>query len=63
MNAFDIGVYNFSSWAISMLTDKAIKTAKYQEQGKNKIYECGLYLVIIKANSKIWRFKYTFAKK
>ena len=46
-----------------MLTDKAIKTAKYQEQGKNKLYECGLYLIIIKANSKIWRFKYTFAKK
>ena len=67
MNAFNIGVYSgvydFSSWGISMLTDKAIKTAKYQEKGRNKLYERGLYLVITKANSKIWRFKYTFAKK
>ncbi|MFS2220593.1 Arm DNA-binding domain-containing protein [Commensalibacter sp. ESL0382] len=45
-----------------MLTDKAIKTAKYQEKGRNKLYERGLYLVITKANSKIWRFKYTFTK-
>ncbi|MBI0075520.1 DUF4102 domain-containing protein [Commensalibacter sp. M0357] len=34
-----------------MLTDKAIKTAKYREKGRNKLYERGLYLVIIKTNS------------
>lgn len=48
---------------MSMLTDKAIKTAKYQEQGKTNFMNVVYTLVITKANSKIWRFKYTFAKK
>ena len=30
---------------------QSLKTAKYQEKGRNKLYERGLYLVITKTNS------------